>query len=88
MADSLSGGSCYGGFPEQGVAMVTTQVHAAAPFNAKNRCDLCGLTATTRAVLWSGGELVFCDPHLDLYQPRLTLLAARYERYAGQPAVR
>ncbi|HEX6351399.1 DUF7455 domain-containing protein [Actinophytocola sp.] len=58
--------------------MITTD-GPTAPLTAANRCDLCESKATTRAVLWSGGQLVFCDPHLRQYRPRLFPLTRRFE---------
>jgi hypothetical protein len=58
--------------------MISTEAPTAL-FTAANHCDLCETKATTRAVLWSGGELAFCDPHFSLYQPRLSPLTRRFE---------
>ncbi|MFI7680447.1 hypothetical protein [Actinophytocola sp. NPDC049390] len=61
--------------------MSTTEMRTAALFTATDRCDRCAAQATTRAVLLSGGELVFCDHHLRRYRPALTPLTARYEQH-------
>ena len=34
-----------------------------APLTAQDRCDRCGAQAYVRAVLASGGELIFCSHH-------------------------
>jgi hypothetical protein len=46
------------------------------PLTAFDRCDRCGAAATTRAVLPSGGELLFCGHHTRQHQDRLEELAA------------
>ncbi len=61
--------------------MTTTEVRTAALFTATDRCDRCAARATTRVVLTSGGELVFCDHHLRRYRTELAPLAARFERH-------
>ncbi|HEY3259953.1 MAG TPA: hypothetical protein VGJ95_06720 [Pseudonocardiaceae bacterium] len=43
---------------------------------ASDRCDRCGAVATTRAVLPSGGELLFCGHHTRKHQTRLRELSA------------
>lgn len=43
---------------------------------AFDRCDRCGAAATTRAVLPSGGELLFCGHHARKHQIKLRELAA------------
>lgn len=43
---------------------------------ASDRCDRCGAAATTRAVLSSGGELLFCGHHARKHQTRLRELSA------------
>ena len=48
---------------------------------ASDRCDRCGAMAITRAVLASGGELLFCGHHTRLHQDRLRELSA--ELHAG-----
>lgn len=54
---------------------------AAAPpaptaLTAADRCDRCGAAASIRAVLASGGELMFCGHHGRQHLPRLEQLAA------------
>lgn len=41
-----------------------------------DRCDRCGAAAKVRAVLASGGELLFCGHHARQHGPRLRELAA------------
>lgn len=43
---------------------------------AFDRCDRCGAAATTRAVLPSGGELLFCGHHARKHEVRLRELSA------------
>jgi hypothetical protein len=44
-----------------------------------DRCDRCGAAATTRAVLPSGGELLFCGHHTRKHQARLHELSAELQ---------
>jgi len=46
---------------------------------ASDRCDRCGAAATTRAVLPSGGELLFCGHHTRLHKERLRELSAELQ---------
>ncbi|MFB9430781.1 DUF7455 domain-containing protein [Streptoalloteichus tenebrarius] len=43
---------------------------------AADRCDRCGAAARVRAVLPSGGELLFCGHHAREHEPKLRELAA------------
>ncbi|APU13751.1 MULTISPECIES: DUF7455 domain-containing protein [Actinoalloteichus] len=43
---------------------------------AADRCDRCGAAAQVRAVLPSGGELLFCGHHAREHETRLRELAA------------
>lgn len=43
--------------------------------SASDRCDRCGAAAKVRAVLPSGGELLFCDHHARTHGPKLRELA-------------
>lgn len=61
--------------------MITTEVRVAALFAVTDRCDRCSARATTRVVLPSGGELMFCDHHLHRHRAALAPLAARFERH-------
>lgn len=51
---------------------------AAAPssLTAADRCDRCGAAASIRAVLTTGGELLFCGHHGREHKARLEQLAA------------
>jgi hypothetical protein len=44
-----------------------------------DRCDRCGAAARVRAVLPSGGELLFCNHHARQYSARLKKLAAEIQ---------
>ena len=46
-----------------------------APLTAADRCDRCGGRATTRVVLASGSDLVFCGPHSRRYDEALRAVA-------------
>lgn len=49
---------------------------ALAPaLTAADRCDRCGAQAYVRAVLHSGGELLFCGHHARTHVPAMTHLA-------------
>lgn len=43
---------------------------------AADRCDRCGAAARVRAVLPSGGELMFCNHHAREHASKLRELAA------------
>lgn len=43
---------------------------------ATDRCDRCGAGARVRALLPSGGELLFCQHHANEHQDRLVELSA------------
>jgi hypothetical protein len=44
---------------------------------ALDRCDRCGAAAQVRAVLPSGGELLFCGHHARAYETKLQELEAQ-----------
>lgn len=48
----------------------------ATPLNAVDRCDRCGAQAYVRAVLISGGELLFCGHHAKEYSTNLKPIVA------------
>ena len=50
-----------------------------APLTSADRCDRCGAAARARAVLVSGGDLLFCQHHANEYAAKLAELAARIE---------
>lgn len=47
-----------------------------AALTAADRCDRCGAKAMVRAVLPTGGELMFCSHHARQHTARLEELAA------------
>ncbi|HEV3359648.1 MAG TPA: hypothetical protein VG247_22800 [Pseudonocardiaceae bacterium] len=49
---------------------------------AADRCDRCGAAARVRAVLPSGGELLFCGHHARAHEARLRELAAEIQNQA------
>ncbi|TDV42560.1 DUF7455 domain-containing protein [Actinophytocola oryzae] len=61
--------------------MTATEVRTAALFTAADRCDCCPAPATTRAVLRTGDDLVFCDHHFRRNQAALIPLATMFERH-------
>ncbi|HEY4023951.1 MAG TPA: hypothetical protein VGM75_35065 [Pseudonocardiaceae bacterium] len=50
---------------------------------AADRCDRCGAAARVRAVLPSGGELLFCGHHARAHENRLRELAAEIQTQAA-----
>ena len=61
------------------------------PLNAVDRCDRCGAQAYVRAVLLSGGELMFCGHHAKEYAAGLKLIVSHIqdetEKLAQVPAI-
>lgn len=55
---------------------MTGTLTGAAPLTAADRCDRCGAQALVRAVLPTGGELLFCGHHAKQHTARLEELAA------------
>ncbi|MEI9907138.1 MAG: hypothetical protein WDO06_03805 [Actinomycetota bacterium] len=51
----------------------------ATPLNAVDRCDRCGAQAYVRAVLISGGELLFCGHHAKEYSVGLKSVVAHLQ---------
>ena len=49
---------------------------------AADRCDRCGAAAQVRAVLPSGGELLFCGHHARQHNERLVQLEANLQSNA------
>ncbi len=49
------------------------------PLNAVDRCDRCGAQAYVRAVLLSGGELLFCGHHAKEYAANLKPIVAHIQ---------
>ncbi|HEX4700663.1 MAG TPA: hypothetical protein VH352_00915 [Pseudonocardiaceae bacterium] len=47
---------------------------------AADRCDRCGAAARVRAVLVSGGELLFCGHHAREHETRLREIAAELQQ--------
>lgn len=46
------------------------------PLTATDRCDRCGAGARVRAVLPTGGELLFCQHHANEHADRLRAMNA------------
>ena len=49
------------------------------PLNALDRCDRCGAQAYVRALLLTGGELMFCAHHGKEYAEKLKTVAAKIQ---------
>jgi hypothetical protein len=49
------------------------------PLNALDRCDRCGAQAYVRAVLLTGGELMFCAHHGKEYAEKLKTVAVKIQ---------
>ena len=49
---------------------------ALLPLTAADRCDRCGARATTRVILDSGSDLLFCGHHTRQYDATITAVAA------------
>jgi hypothetical protein len=47
---------------------------------AADRCDRCGAAAKVRAILPSGGELLFCGHHAHEHEARLQELEAELQQ--------
>jgi hypothetical protein len=46
------------------------------PLTAADRCDRCGARATTRVILASGSDLLFCGHHTRKYDDTISSVAA------------
>jgi len=47
---------------------------------AVDRCDRCGAAAQVRAILSTGGELLFCGHHAREHETKLKEMAAEIQR--------
>lgn len=63
---------------------IATTPPISKPLTAADRCDRCGAAAKIRAVLPSGGELLFCRHHFNAHEARLVELSATVEKAAGE----
>lgn len=59
---------------------MTTTTLTRPELTAADRCDRCGAAAQVRAVLPSGGELLFCGHHARAHSDRLRELAAELQQ--------
>ncbi|GLZ38729.1 hypothetical protein [Actinokineospora sp. NBRC 105648] len=59
---------------------MTTPTLTRPELTAADRCDRCGAAAQVRAVLPSGGELLFCGHHARAHEDRLRELAAELQK--------
>ncbi|MBM3731404.1 MAG: hypothetical protein FJW42_01375 [Actinobacteria bacterium] len=60
------------------------------PLNSLDRCDRCGAQAYVRAILVSGGQLLFCAHHAKTYaeglKPVVATIQDESEKLAKQAA--
>jgi hypothetical protein len=63
----------------KGSPMTEQLILETTPLNAVDRCDRCGAQAYVRAVLLSGGELLFCGHHGKEYSAGLKSVVARIQ---------
>ena len=61
-----------------------TSVLAPTPLSAVDRCDRCGARAYLRAVLPSGGALLFCAHHAREHEAALRAIAVEVQDETGQ----
>jgi hypothetical protein len=59
--------------------MTEQMILETTPLNAVDRCDRCGAQAYVRAVLLSGGELLFCGHHGKEYSAGLKSVVAKIQ---------
>jgi hypothetical protein len=52
-------------------AIEAASISATQPLQVSDRCDRCGARAKVRAVLSTGGELLFCGHHARAHENRL-----------------
>ncbi|HEY3747648.1 MAG TPA: hypothetical protein VGL80_00510 [Pseudonocardiaceae bacterium] len=57
-----------------------TTTLARPELTAADRCDRCGAAAQVRAVLASGGELLFCKHHAREHESKLREIAAELQQ--------
>jgi hypothetical protein len=55
---------------------MTTPTLTRPELTAADRCDRCGAAAQVRAILSTGGELLFCGHHAREHGPRLHHIGA------------
>jgi len=63
-----------------GRTTMTETLASPAALTAADRCDRCGAAARVRALLPTGGELLFCNHHAKEHGARLEQLAAVIHR--------
>jgi len=56
-------------------AIEAATISSTRPFTMSERCDRCGARAMVRAVMSSGGDLLFCGHHAREHEDRLRQLA-------------
>ncbi|PPK64632.1 hypothetical protein V5P93_005977 [Actinokineospora auranticolor] len=59
---------------------MTTTTLTRPELTAADRCDRCGAAAQVRAVLPSGGELLFCGHHARAHEERLRAMSAELQK--------
>ncbi|HET6500620.1 MAG TPA: hypothetical protein VFG87_07635 [Amycolatopsis sp.] len=58
---------------------MTTTTLTRPELTAADRCDRCGAAAKVRAILPTGGELLFCGHHAREHETKLKELAAEIQ---------
>ena len=77
---SLASDSLYKRVKDRTESAMTEQVLLeSTPLNALDRCDRCGAQAYVRAVLATGGELMFCAHHGKEYAEKLAAVAVKIQ---------
>jgi len=62
--------------PTDGEMMSSQITMGQTPLNSLDRCDRCGAQAYVRAILLSGGQLLFCAHHAKTYAQGLKPVVA------------
>ena len=62
--------------PTDGEMMSSQITMEQTPLNSLDRCDRCGAQAYVRAILLSGGQLLFCAHHAKTYAQGLKPVVA------------
>lgn len=65
-------------------AIETASLSGTQPLHFSQRCDRCGATAKVRAVLASGGDLLFCSHHARTHEARLRQAAVTLQSVSTQ----
>jgi len=69
-----------------GKAMSNQITMEQTPLNSLDRCDRCGAQAYVRAILVSGGQLLFCAHHAKTYAEGLKPVVSAIQDESGKLA--